>query len=502
MSELVASAEAKFAASDYDAALGELRQLDVTALPVQLLDRALPLMLMSASVAKGDAHAKHLLTELERSLAGHGPVVRAILTSLRAEACADPGLREPLALEALAALRTSDAAPIARHRTLIFLINLKAQTGSGLDEELLAEAESLERSLELVAPVDSAEAQRGFLSYEVGDLEASRISLRILYDQAKDAGYTFIRGVFATHRAMVETYAGRPAAAREQLADWDRTGALPDPPPPAVLRARGLLALREGDETGLQALLLEPTLHGSETHGALTRAGLAGIAAARRRDWLEAYHQLTLANKTAESLGLLEPGSRLWLDFELAAACAELGFTDQAARIADRLTALSAGRRALLDGVAGRIRSLLEDDTDRAIDLSEESVALLAGAGFPDQLVLSLIRLGQLLRQAHRLTDARRALERAALVAEQSSDVPLHRAAQEELTATSLDSLLAALTEREREVALAAIQGASNRMIARNSYTSVRTVETQLSSIYRKLGIRSRHQLTALLANT
>jgi len=75
----------------------------------------------------------------------------------------------------------------------------------------------------------------------------------------------------------------------------------------------------------------------------------------------------------------------------------------------------------------------------------------------------------------------------------------LDRTGLSEQAGTRHDSVLAALTGREREVALAVIHGASNRMIAQDSNTSVRTVETQLSSIYRKLGVTSRHQLTALL---
>jgi DNA-binding CsgD family transcriptional regulator len=501
MSDVVESAEASFAGSDYAATFDRLRRLDIATLPLPLMDRAIPLMLMSAVVVRGDAQARRIFEALERSLDPTDPIVLAMLTTYRAEATDDPNPRELLALEALSAFRETSAAPVAHHRALGLLINVRADKGMGLDENLLAEAAELERSLTLVAPVDSAEAQRGFLGYQVGDLETSRISLRILYDQADDDHQAFVRGVFSTHLAMVEIYAGRPLAAHDHLADWDRSGALPDPPPPVVLRAQGLLAIREGDDATLQALLLEPTLHGSETHGALTRTALAGIAAARRRDWREAHQELTQALTIAESLGLAEPGRRLWLDFDLATACLELGELEAAGAIADRLARLSDGRRPLLDGVASRIRSSLAErwDTNQALDLVGESVALLATAGFPDQLVLALIRSGQLLRTAHRLSDARRSLERAALVAEQSADRPLQKAVQDELAATSSDALLSSLTDREREVALAIARGDSNRMIARSSYTSVRTVETHLSSIYRKLGISSRHQLAALV---
>ena len=41
--------------------------------------------------------------------------------------------------------------------------------------------------------------------------------------------------------------------------------------------------------------------------------------------------------------------------------------------------------------------------------------------------------------------------------------------------------------------------GASNRQVASTTYVSVRTVELRLTSIYRKLGIRSRKELSDAL---
>lgn len=54
------------------------------------------------------------------------------------------------------------------------------------------------------------------------------------------------------------------------------------------------------------------------------------------------------------------------------------------------------------------------------------------------------------------------------------------------------------LTRAEREVAALAHGGLSNAEIARRRGASIRTVETQLSTVYRKLGLRSRADLVAL----
>lgn len=51
------------------------------------------------------------------------------------------------------------------------------------------------------------------------------------------------------------------------------------------------------------------------------------------------------------------------------------------------------------------------------------------------------------------------------------------------------------LSAAEKEVASLVIAGLSNADIARKRGTAVRTVETQLSSIYEKLKVLSRHEL-------
>jgi DNA-binding CsgD family transcriptional regulator len=57
----------------------------------------------------------------------------------------------------------------------------------------------------------------------------------------------------------------------------------------------------------------------------------------------------------------------------------------------------------------------------------------------------------------------------------------------------------AVLTEREREVALLASRGLSNKEIADRLVVSVRTVENQLHSAYGKLGIAGRRELAPVL---
>ena len=57
-----------------------------------------------------------------------------------------------------------------------------------------------------------------------------------------------------------------------------------------------------------------------------------------------------------------------------------------------------------------------------------------------------------------------------------------------------------ALTASERRVAALAADGSSNRDIAQALFVTPKTVEVHLSNVYRKLGIRSRRDLTGALA--
>ncbi len=60
----------------------------------------------------------------------------------------------------------------------------------------------------------------------------------------------------------------------------------------------------------------------------------------------------------------------------------------------------------------------------------------------------------------------------------------------------SFDPELDQLTSREREVLRLIAQGYTYKEIARELYISIKTVESHVSSVLRKLQLSSRHQLT------
>jgi DNA-binding CsgD family transcriptional regulator len=117
----------------------------------------------------------------------------------------------------------------------------------------------------------------------------------------------------------------------------------------------------------------------------------------------------------------------------------------------------------------------------------------------------ALIELGRNLRQQGERTLARVPLREAYESAHSLSALRLAREAEEELRAArgrppkraSTDD---ELTPSERRIARLAAAGTSNREIAATSFLSVRTVETHLTSAYRRLGIASRRELPEALA--
>ncbi|UUY05498.1 helix-turn-helix transcriptional regulator [Svornostia abyssi] len=57
-----------------------------------------------------------------------------------------------------------------------------------------------------------------------------------------------------------------------------------------------------------------------------------------------------------------------------------------------------------------------------------------------------------------------------------------------------------ALTPSERRVVDLAAAGSANREIAQTLYVTPKTVEVHLTNAYRKLGVRSRRELSGVLA--
>ena len=116
--------------------------------------------------------------------------------------------------------------------------------------------------------------------------------------------------------------------------------------------------------------------------------------------------------------------------------------------------------------------------------------------------------LGERLRRARRLADAREPLRRALAAFERLGARDWASRARDELrTAGATTGEAPAvrrgfdeLTAHELRIALLAARGRSNPEIAADLVLSRKTIEYHLGQVYRKLGLRSRTELAAHLA--
>ena len=109
--------------------------------------------------------------------------------------------------------------------------------------------------------------------------------------------------------------------------------------------------------------------------------------------------------------------------------------------------------------------------------------------------------LGRLQRRAKQKAAAKESLELARSIFDALPAPLWSERAAEELARIGLRRASPdGLTENERRVAELAASGLTNREVAAQLFMSPKTVEANISRVYRKLGINSRAQLGARLA--
>ncbi|MGP3955877.1 AAA family ATPase [Nonomuraea sp. 3N208] len=151
--------------------------------------------------------------------------------------------------------------------------------------------------------------------------------------------------------------------------------------------------------------------------------------------------------------------------------------------------------------VAARLKAIT---ANRHIHFEE---ALGVGADQPFQTARTRLLYGEWLRRERRRGDARRQLRMAMELFDQLGAGAWRARARAELQATGVTAPPAGgrraelLTAQERQVALLAAEGMSNRQIGSRLFLSPRTVGHHLSNAFRKLGISSREELAGVMTD-
>jgi DNA-binding CsgD family transcriptional regulator len=205
-----------------------------------------------------------------------------------------------------------------------------------------------------------------------------------------------------------------------------------------------------------------------------------------------------------EEGGVREPGSVRFVPDHIEAliglgrldeAASRLETLERQAAALDRASALAAARRCrgLLAAAHGELQEALLSLENALVE--HERVSM------PFEEARTLLALGATRRRARIKRPAREALEQALASFEQLGARLWADKARAELARISgRPAPTGELTEAERRIAVLAAEGRSNKEIAAALYVTPKTVDTQLSRIYRKVGVRSRTQLARHLS--
>ena len=311
-----------------------------------------------------------------------------------------------------------------------------------------------------------------------------------------------------SYQAMIAVLAGDYAAASEAVAASDAVAQWHHWRPSLwFVEPRCELLIAAGDldaATGLIDLLAD-----DETVAVNRRcmaACLRGKVSAWRGDQAATIRHLELAVRYAEQCDWLDPGIRGRMDVLLAEAYAAAGRPADARRISAWLRGLGErlGRPALT-GDAARIDALIAaaaGDLDAAAESARAAVTAHGSSPLRLELARSLLVLGQVERRRKARSQSRETLRRAHDLAAEMGHRPLLTQVEREMPRSAPARSGRELTGTERQVAELIAAGATNRDAAAALFVSVRTIETHVAAIYRKLGVRSRAELARQLPSS
>jgi DNA-binding CsgD family transcriptional regulator len=219
-----------------------------------------------------------------------------------------------------------------------------------------------------------------------------------------------------------------------------------------------------------------------------------------------ALEYLEPAWEIRDDVHLLEPGHRLELADTLEALLAvgrledaeeKLSVWEERARTLDRSWALA---------ITARCRALLlaaRGEAAGAQAAFERALAEHARTQDPFQHARTLLALGRTQRRAKQRGAARTTLEDAVARFERlGAPLWVEQARAELARIGGRAPSRGELTEAEQRIAALVAQGSTNREVAAALFLTEHSVETALTRVYRKLGVRSRAELARLLANS
>ncbi|UUO01553.1 LuxR C-terminal-related transcriptional regulator [Mycolicibacterium novocastrense] len=456
---------------------------------------------------EGYSQSAETLSEVVEEASGDPAILVEVLMML-AFAQINQGVYEPAREHAQRALAEAEAAvqPVLISQALALSAYVGFHCGLGYDPTAMARALKLEDRDGDIPIAFRASAIEALLLAWTGRLEESAAALVALNSRLVRRGGE-IELLFVSYNSVfVHTWLGRYPEARRFAEDtFQRVEEIGGAAMRGIgLTMRGWAAVHSGEETEARADLVTAVEIASRSGSsswwaelALTGLGRLEVSTGRHAEALQVLAPLLAV---ADAVPNTEICRMEYLPDAIEAMVAG-GRLEDAEALIDRLE--RSGRefdRAWTLLVAARCRGMwlaATGDVEAAVRVVAAAAEKHSELPMPLEHARTQLLLGQLYRRMRQKQTAAAALERALRIVEQLGN-PLWaariRAEQARVVArTGQDG---ELTPTEQRVAELAADGMSNREIAAAVYVSVKTVESVLTRVYRKLDVRSRAMLS------
>jgi DNA-binding CsgD family transcriptional regulator len=446
---------------------------------------------------------------LERALAEseEHPAIRAMVLARNANDAAAVHVRELRSAEtwALEALVTAPhAGPDTEQLALYALAWARSLRGVPIDD-LVERASSRDDVAHMRRSLERVVCDR--LAWR-GELYEARAIVRRLLLLAEERGESRSYFALLSQLCEIELRAGDLALTSQLLDEWEQSSS-DRFVAPVYERCRLLVGVYRGLPAEIDRWLPEviarsetlesgwDLLEGLRAHGVadLFAHEHERAAASLRRVW-----QYT----TEEEIE--DPGA-FPVAPDLVEALVEVGELDAAHAITNRLREQAEHQEhpwglVTASRCSGLIALAAPTHDERAASDLEHAAAGYGRLGLRFDQARSLLSLGRGQRRLRKWKGARSSLGQAAAAFDEIGAAGWAEAARSELARVGARRPRAEgeLTEAERRVVELAIEGMSNKEIARTLVVTVSTVERHLSRAYAKLGVRSRAQLAHRLS--
>jgi DNA-binding CsgD family transcriptional regulator len=394
-------------------------------------------------------------------------------------------------------------------RALAWNGQLASLTASGEASSFFERAREVERQLEGLDPWRAAGHWHGVSLMWADRPSEGRPLLEEQHKRAEELGNEFARSALCFHLTQLECRAGELERASRYAREGHDLASLGgnDQLVGILLNAQALAAAHEGDAAAARAFADEAvavTAGAGDAFFAIHHRVVLGFLETSLGDYPAARRHLDGLSHLLDGMGLREPGIFPFQGDAVEAAAA-LGEHDEATRLIADLEARGRelGRPRLL-ALAWRGRGMLHAAVGATAEAGDAFVNALAEherLELPLERARTLFAHGVALRRARQKRSARAALEEAeATFGRVGARLWAERARSELARVGGRPPSRGALTPTEQRVAELAAAGKANKEIAAELYVTVRTVETHLTKVYEKLGVRARAELARRLS--